>query len=182
MDDKTFIDKFFDFFKNNRFLAPIILVVIILTIIDNTTTTFISLKTKFYTFVDNSKQYSDSKSTSLFLELYTMEDKTQMKKKLQNHLQTYPSFVMPYMLMYDYYITVDEPKAAKLILRKAAKNAKPRKIQDYYELINNLYEHNIEIDLQKKYIKEAYLLKDENYQYQEKIKNLFEKITKQSIQ
>jgi hypothetical protein len=182
MNDKTRLENIFDYFKINRILAPVFAVVIVLTILDNTTNTFLSLKNKFYTFTDSVQKYDESKSESLYIKIYIMKNPKKMKIELDKYLKKHPSFVMPYMLFYDFYMKINDLDAAVLILKKATKIAKPKTVKDYYELVSKLYNNQLEPKLQKKYIKEAYLKKNDDFQYKQKIQDLYDKITKQSSQ
>jgi len=119
--------------------------------------------------------YSE-KMQSLYMELFIMENPNTMKKELDNALKKYSKKVFPYTLLYDYYIKTDDRESALIILNQAADNAVPSTLEEYEKLVGLLYENQLRADLQKKYIKQAYINRTDDYKYKKYIEELYNKI------
>ncbi len=116
------------------------------------------------------------KMQSLYMELFIMENPNTMKKELDKALKKYNDKVLPYTLLYDYYIKTDDKESALIILNQAAENAIPSMLEEYEKLVGLLYENQLRFDLQKKYIKQAYINRTDDYKYKKYIEELYNKI------
>lgn len=119
--------------------------------------------------------YSE-KMQSLYMELFIIENPNTMKKELDKALKKYSKKVLPYTLLYDYYIKTDDRESALIILNQAAENTVPSTLEEYEKLVGLLYENQLRPDLQKKYIKQAYINRTDDYKYKKYIEELYNKI------
>jgi len=130
-------------------------------------------KNKKNTIQDNN--YSEEMHL-LGIKLFIMKNPYTTKIELDEALKKYNKRVMPYIFLYNYYIKLNDNKSALIILNQLLENATPSTLEEYVNLVKLLYDNHLRPDLQKKYIKQAYINRNSNIQYKKDIEELYNKI------